>query len=683
MNYLPYYSMTDTDASRNMLTQFLGYNHSLRTNDGEWYDMRNLTSKYYPVFSPRPPRGALFATEKLQGCAGKDKLAYVSDNRLYYGEKEILNLVADRYQRIVEKPDDWDINCSQYFIDQNGTHVQEGANWEPDIYYKNLFYDADRMIVSMGAYLVVFPDKKYINTVDESDYGDLEATFTNAIRFAGDLPRKVTLTPCDADGNSYELSAYRITTSVPADWNSNYASYYIYENGQYYLNNGSSPSSYKSDLWRPHVYYEQWERISSVKPDNPEDGDVWIDITNAGSPVTRKYSSTMQMWVEVSTVYFKIECLEVGSAFCVGDTIRICDAPDQSLNTDYNIVKIDSDCLVVTGVISSAVEFDDTITIKRECPDMDFVIEGENRLWGCRYGISSKTGKFVNEIYACKLGDFKNWYTYVGISTDSYAVSLGSDGAFTGAVFYAGYPTFFKERYIHRIAGSYPANYQMYTTMCDGVQAGSGKSLAIVNGCLIYKGVTDVMTYTGSYPASVSAAFSDERYYKAVAGEIGNKYYVSMHDKNGQYRLFVYDTARGLWHIEDETKAKGFARVSDLLYCMTDDGMFCITGDAEKAFDWYAQTGIQGFSYPDHTYVSRINIRASIADQSSIAVFIEYNSDGKWVPCGNLTGERFKSEILPIIPRRCDHYALRLEGHGDCKIYSITRTIEQGSDEQW
>ena len=74
---------------------------------------------------------------------------------------------------------------------------------------------------------------------------------------------------------------------------------------------------------------------------------------------------------------------------------------------------------------------------------MDFVIESGNRLWGCRYG-KALNGETVNEIYASKLGDFRNWYCFAGISTDSYTASVGTDGAFTGAVTYMGRPIFFK-----------------------------------------------------------------------------------------------------------------------------------------------------------------------------------------------------------------------------------------------
>ena len=53
-------------------------------------------------------------------------------------------------------------------------------------------------------------------------------------------------------------------------------------------------------------------------------------------------------------------------------------------------------------------------------PDLDFICESENRLWGC----SNET----RTIYASALGDPTNFFSYQGLSTDSYAVAVGSEG---------------------------------------------------------------------------------------------------------------------------------------------------------------------------------------------------------------------------------------------------------------
>ena len=72
------------------------------------------------------------------------------------------------------------------------------------------------------------------------------------------------------------------------------------------------------------------------------------------------------------------------------------------------------DYIVVTGIIDTvAIQKADqgAVTVARKMPNMDYIVESENRLWGCRYG-DSIDGQIVNEIYACKLGDFKNWQCF-------------------------------------------------------------------------------------------------------------------------------------------------------------------------------------------------------------------------------------------------------------------------------
>ena len=64
-------------------------------------------------------------------------------------------------------------------------------------------------------------------------------------------------------------------------------------------------------------------------------------------------------------------------------------------------------------------------------------------------------------IYACKLGDPTNWFSYRGIAADSYAVTVGSDGAFTGAATCMGYALFFKENTLHKLCGTKPSDFQL------------------------------------------------------------------------------------------------------------------------------------------------------------------------------------------------------------------------------
>jgi hypothetical protein len=313
---------------------------------------------------------------------------------------------------------------------------------------------------------------------------------------------------------------------------------------------------------------------------------------------------------------------------------------------------------------------------------MDFIVESENRLWGCRYG-TALNGEVVNEIYASKLGDFKNWNCFMNLSTDSYAASCGTDGQFTGAVTHLGYPLFFKENYVHKVYGSYPANFSIQTTACRGVQRGCGRSLAIVNETLLYKARSGVCAYDGSLPVEVSYALGNEAYSNAVGGAIGNKYYISMCDRNENYHLFVYDLAKGMWHREDALKVEQFCAARGELYAIVGNEIMAFFGTSqplEDSLEWMAETGEIGMSSPDMKYISRLTVRMSMEPGAVVRFYGKYDFSDHWEEIATVRSGDLRSFSIPIRPKRCDTMRLRMEGEGMVKIYSITKTIEGGSD---
>ena len=273
----------------------------------------------------------------------------------------------------------------------------------------------------------------------------------------------------------------------------------------------------------------------------------------------------------------------------------------------------------------------------------------------------------------------------MGISTDSYVASVGTDGQFTGAITHLGYPLFFKENCVHKVYGNYPANYQIQTTTCRGVQKGCSKSLAIVNEVLYYKSRSAICSYDGSLPVEMSSALGDVAYSDAVAGSLGNKYYISMKDATSHYHLFVYDTKKGMWHREDDTEAKDFCYCRGDLYYIdyADYQIKTVRGTGvvdETPIKWSAVTGIIGTDSPDKKYISRLDVRMSLEFGTRVMFFIEYDSCGEWEHLFTMTGTKLGSFAVPIQPQRCDHLRLKIVGDGEAKIYSICKTIEQGSD---
>lgn len=495
--------------------------------------------------------------------------------------------------------------------------------------------DCPKKLVGMGAYLCIFPDGVYVNTQDLTDCGPLGASFkaTN---------QSISLQPCRVDGTAYDL------TDVT---------------------------------------------VSGVAPPDPVNGQYWID--NSGSVhVLKQYSAASQSWVEIPTVYCKIQTAGIGEAFNEFDGVRISgltysgsnDALKgqiEALNADNVVRGKGSDYIIVTGLIDQAYSYTGSVQVERRIPVMDHVCELDNRLWGCHYGMQD--GVPVNEIYASALGDPKVWNRFAGISTDSYAVSVGSDGPFTGMISHLGYVLAIKEDCIHKIYGTMPSNFQISTTNCRGVQKGSERSLCIVNERLYYKSRTDICTYDGSLPVSISEVFAGQAYSNARAGTLGSKYYISMQDTAGGWHMFVFDSERGIWHREDDTCAMMFTAFRDDLYYI-DEATKCImsaagkSGALEESVAWEATSGIIGYEYPDFKYLSRFNLRVKMEEHSYCEIYVQYDSDGEWIKQGELIGTSTQSFTVPVIPRRCDHMQIRLKGRGDVKIYSIAKILEVGSD---
>ena len=573
---MKYPKLRALETSRQMVDTFKGYNHNLRIGDGEFFDMKNMTADHYPVLSPRGKRGVYASPTSPTGLIAKDALCYVD------GSKFVIN----------EYP------------------VEMGLNDEP------------KQLISMGAYVIIMPDKKWINTLDTTKFGNIEASWEST--------GSVTFSLCSITGDAYDAAP------------------------------------------------------SPTEPKEPKNLQLWID-TSSTPHVLKQYSEASAVWVSIATTYIKIAATGIGKSFDQYDGVTISGVTAEGVDLDGSMVIWDrgDDYIVVIGILDKVTtQTSGTVKVQRTMPELDYMTECDNRLWGCRYGLAAN-GQVVNEIYCSKLGDFKNWNCFMGISTDSWVGGVGTDGPFTGAVTHMGYPLFFKENCVHKVYGNYPANFQIQDTACRGVQKGCHKSLAIVNETLFYKSQSGVMAYDGSLPTEASYALGNEAYSEAVGGSHGNKYYISMKDAEGEAHLFTYDMAKGVWHKEDDVPVEYFCSCQGEMYAISSGKIITMLGSGTKDTDpveWMVETGEIGIYSPDMKYISRINVRMSMEIGAEVGIFAQYDYSDEWECQCVLRSTNLRSFSIPIRPKRCDHMKLRIEGVGNVKIYSITKTIEQGSD---
>jgi hypothetical protein len=121
------------------------------------------------------------------------------------------------------------------------------------------------------------------------------------------------------------------------------------------------------------------------------------------------------------------------------------------------------------------------------------------------------------------------------------------------------------------------------------------------------------------------------------------------------------------------------------MYCVDAEDRNIITllgscqEDEEEVY-WMFETGELGISSPDMKYISRITLRMSMEIGATMDVYAQYDMSDEWVKVCHIRGTTLRSFSIPIRPHRCDFMRLKFKGHGGFKIYSMTKTIEQGSD---
>ena len=573
--------------TQELISSFGGFDCNPVIPDNCFSDECNMGGEEYPLLSPRNKRAYFNVQgERLHGLFSKSKIMYINNGQLYYGGEAVAGL---------------------YF---------------PDI-------DKERQFVSMGAKVLVFPDKVYLNTADLTDYGSLEAEFGTE------------------DG-------VNVTCSL---------------------------SKGDGDLYEGYV-------VSSAEPEEVKNGGLWLD-TSVTPNELKQYSESLGVWMPLAETYVRISASGIGKNFEIYDGVTLSGFENEALNGSHIIRDKGDDFITITGIIPNTINQTAPIKVERKLPEMDFIIESGNRIWGCN---SEK-----NEIYASKLGDPKNFESFMGISTDSYAVTVGTDGEFTGAVSFRGYIIFFKEHCIHKIYGQNPP-YTVNTSYIRGVQKGSHKSLCVVNETLYYKSPNGICAFEGGVPVDISSALGGAYYTDGVSGVLGNKYYICMSDKNKERVLFNYDESRNIWHREDNIDVREFANHNGNLYfigaidgvkrlCLADGenvyGNF--SGELsgwfpEEDFYWSCETGIWGLSIPENKYYS--NITLCLSGEKGARIHIDFQTDesGKWENQMSFSANELGSAVLPFTTPRCRFLRIRIRGKGKGKVYLISRTVETGSE---
>ena len=410
------------------------------------------------------------------------------------------------------------------------------------------------------------------------------------------------------------------------------------------------------------------------------------------STVDKKFRSMTATWrgdvtvepVSEGSTFVRITGSGIGNEFASGDGVEFSGFVTHyaALNGTKILKEVGSDFVVVIAVDAGDPirRFTNgNITLTRKVPEMDFVCEFNNRLWGC----SNRN----HEIYASKLGDPTNWNAFEGLSTDSYALTVGSDGDFTGCLAHNGYVVFFKEDCIHTIYGSKPSNFTLDTVQARGPAKGCEKSLCNVNESVFYVSRNGVCIYEGSLPETVSTKLSGK--WKAASGQqYDSKYYVSVQDMAGNWRLLVYDMRRSaqnqaeLWYQEDEEQMKYSCYAEGKLYIVDRNNMLReIYAEKEEDYiEWNLESGDLEEGTLSKKKPSRMQLSIDLTPNAVLTLYVSYDNSPTWIRVKTITADARRNYQIPIKLKRCDRYRFKIRGRGKFRLYGMSRTTEGGSD---
>ena len=522
---------------------------------------------------------------------------------------------------------------------------------------KNAVADSRKTMVGIGTKILIFPDKVAFDTADGS------AAPLGAAWEAGSL--SVSFAPCDASGNTYEV-----------------------------------------------------KDKGTKEPEHPQDGQLFLKLNEPDKPYSAEntlevYSEASGNWTVIPLDYCLVTAEGIGAEFRVWDTVTLTGTGAEQagqwagLDGDRIVYGVTETTLrlradpggehfygrlVHNGSSAVWVSMDGTqreeyfptegVKVERRVPDLEYLTECDNRVWGCS---SSE-----NVIYACKLGDPTNWFSYRGIAADSYAVTVGSDGPFTGAATCMGYALFFKENALHKLYGSKPSDFQLSSLRCRGVARNAGRSLCVLNETLYYLSADGVMAWDGSLPTKVSTALDAARLsnvQRALGGALDGRYYLCLSRGSGEEntaRLLVYDTERGLWQ-EEDLRAEEMAGTGGQLYLWDGQALWAAdpsrepdgqnTDGVEESIPFALTTGDIGMDAPEEQHLSRLTLRLDAEVPSRLEVSVSYDG-GPWEKLAEKTVEAKRQSIdLPFVPRRCGTLRLHLEGAGQITLRGLAKTM--------
>lgn len=312
-------------------------------------------------------------------------------------------------------------------------------------------------------------------------------------------------------------------------------------------------------------------------------------------------------------------------------------------------------------------------------PSLDFIASQDNRLYGC--------SNLDKTIYVSALGDPCDFGTYEGVATDAYAVVVGSMGDFTGCIATGNSVLFLKQHCIHKLLGSYPADFYLKEYALEGVLEGCSGSLVCCEGIAVYISEHGIAMYNGSSVNVLNYGVDPSK----VSGQTtalfdGREYWLSCL-YNNQAALFEFNLDKGILVQAGSAHAKAMVHAGTENYYVADDKLYHMTDAANTNATWemvfkpFIETVSSSKNSTSEVFekkrYTRLFLRTELPQGSTITAAWKKPDANAWTTIGTITGAKNEVNTLVYQTPRTDTYQLKLSGTGPMTILSMQREFQQ------
>ena len=299
---------------------------------------------------------------------------------------------------------------------------------------------------------------------------------------------------------------------------------------------------------------------------------------------------------------------------------------------------------------------------------------------------------------------------------------------------YGGHIMCFKPHSTHKVFGMYYGDHNLQI-ISDSTGCVSQRSICKVKTSLMWLGDGAIYTYdTSSAPTDISLPVKKyidnaDNVSAACSGTDGDRYYLSLPQKESDHVILVYDTRTGIWSVEDDTDIIEFTTVNNELYGVTAGGKIykmisssAYSLQAEQPTDWATKytsyytknsttyspvTGATAPNWAANTYYTKETIEwywcskwfssgspSMKQNWFSIYVTLETGAESTF-KCEVINNNGQSSDVLnrvyesvgngytkvqrimipPAMGHNSDWFQSKLSGTGSCTIHNIERDL--------